>query len=254
MFAQTGLRISRYHPHATMAPHRHDEPSMNIVVNGDFLERIGRGERDYARGHAAFCPAGTTHSQTFGKAGAMQIIFRPQDSWLDYLADCKTRLDEAPYASSNSLRTLGDRLVEEMRNDDGFSTIACEGLLLEIVAAFGRTGAPKTAGVKPPVWLCTARDFIHENAFMPLSMAKIARQAGRHEIHLAREFRRFFGVSVGTYLRRLRTEHAATLLLRPWINISEVAQDSGFASHSHLCREFKAYFGVTPSQFRSRNL
>jgi len=254
MFAQTGLRISRYQPHAAMALHRHEEPSMNIVVHGGFHERIGTGERDYARGHVAFCPAGTTHSQRFGKAGARQIIFRPRDSWLDYLADSKARLDEAPHASSIALRNLGDRLLEEIRHDDGFSTIACEGLLLEIVAAFGRNGALSAAEARPPVWLSTARDFIHENAFAPLGMAQIAREAGRHEIHLAREFRRFFGVSVGTYMRRLRTERAAMLLLQPRSTISEIALDCGFASHSHLCREFKAQFGVTPSQYRSRNL
>jgi AraC-like DNA-binding protein len=43
---------------------------------------------------------------------------------------------------------------------------------------------------------------MHENAFVPLTMAQIAREAGRHEIHLAREFRRFFGVPVGVYLRQ----------------------------------------------------
>jgi AraC-like DNA-binding protein len=53
VFAQTGLRISRYQPHTAMAPHQHDEASMNIVVGGDFLERIRKDERTYTRGTAA---------------------------------------------------------------------------------------------------------------------------------------------------------------------------------------------------------
>jgi AraC family transcriptional regulator len=253
MFAQTGLRITRYEPHTAMAPHHHDEASMNIVVNGDFVERIGRSERNYARGHAAFFPAGTTHSQRFGATGARQIIFRPCDSWLDYLSDCKAPLQDAPHTSSTIFRNLGDRLLEEIRHDDGFSNFACEGILLEIVAAFGRNRAAAAADSRPPVWLCRARDFIHENVLASLTMAQIAHAAGRHEIHLAREFRRYFGVSVGAYLRALKTERAAGMLLRPQINISEIAQSCGFASHSHLCREFKAHFGVTPTQYRSRN-
>jgi len=47
VFAQTGLRISRYHPHTEMSPHEHDEASMNIVVSGVFVERIGKDERTY---------------------------------------------------------------------------------------------------------------------------------------------------------------------------------------------------------------
>jgi AraC family transcriptional regulator len=253
MFAQTGLRVSRYPAHSEMSPHQHDEASLNIVVAGDFLERVGKIERTYTRGTASFFPAATTHSQQFGATGVRQIIFKPHDSWLEYLADCRARLDDAPYAYSAIFRDLGDKLLEEIHRDDGFSAVACEGIMLEIVAAFGRRGTTAAGGSKPPVWLCAARDFLHENAFVSLSMAQIAREAGRHEIHLAREFRRFFGVPVGAYLRRLRIEHAARLLLRPQIPIGEIALSCGFASHAHLCREFKAYFGVTPTEYRSRN-
>jgi AraC family transcriptional regulator len=253
MFAQTGLRISRYRPHTEMAPHQHDEASMNIVVGGNFLERIGKVERTYTRGTAAFFPAATVHSQKFGTTGVRQIIIKPDDSWLDYLADCKTRLNEAPHACSTTFRDLGDKLFQELRQDDGFSAVACEGIMLEIVAAFGRKRAAATASAQPPVWLRTAREFMHENAFVSLSMAQIAREAGRHEIHLAREFRRFFGIPVCAYLRRLRIEQAERLLLKPQISISEIAQSCGFSSHSHLCREFKAHFGVAPSEYRSRS-
>jgi AraC family transcriptional regulator len=253
MFAQTGLRISRYQPHTEMAPHQHREASMNIVVAGGFLERIGKDERTYTRGTAAFCPAATTHSQIFGTTGVRQIIFRPDDSWLDYLADCKAKLNEAPHACSTTFRDLGDKLLQELRQDDECSAVACEGIMLEIVAAFGRRKAAAPATPRLPVWLRAAREFMHENAFASLTVAQIAAAAGRHEIHLAREFRRFFGIPVGAYLRRLRTEQAERLLLRPQLSISEIAQSCGFASHSHLCREFKAHFGVTPSEYRSRS-
>lgn len=260
MFATTELWISSYEPRGTMAPHYHDEGLMSVVVQGDFREWIGKHERDYGRGHAAFFPAGLSHSQKFGVAGARQIIFRPRASWLDYLTETKARLADAPHAASKELRHLSARLLEEMQHHDALSALACEGLLLEIVAAFGRhwtatrTSATTTAGARAtaPLWLRVARDFIHANAFNSPSMTQIATAAGRHEIHLAREFRRFYAISVGAYIRRLRTERAALLLLEAEISISDVAQRCGFASHPHLCREFKAHFGVTPSEYRSQ--
>jgi AraC family transcriptional regulator len=253
VFAQTDLRISRYQPRTEMPPHRHDEPSIGIVLSGDFLERIGNHERTYSRGTVSFCPAATTHSQQFGATGVRQIIFKPDDSWLHYLADCKARLDEAPHTQSTTFRDLGDKLLGEIRRDDGFSAMACEGILLEIIAAFGRHGTAAAVSTKPPPWLRAAREFMHENACSPLTVAQIAREAGRHEIHVAREFRRFFGTSVGTYLRRCRAEEAERLLVTKERSLSEVALSCGFASHSHFCREFKAHFGVTPSEYRSRN-
>lgn len=253
MLAHSHLRISRYQARTEMSPHQHDAPSMGIVVSGAFLERIGNDERTYSRGTASFCPAATTHSQIFGATGVQQIIFKPDTSWLEYLADCKARLDEAPHTRSAKFRELGDKLLGEMRQGDSFSAIACEGIVLEIVAAFGRNSAAESANIKPPSWLRAAREFMHENAGTSLTMAQIAREAGRHEIHVAREFRRFFGCSAGTYLRRLRMEEAERLLLTNQSSISEIAQSCGFASHSHLCREFKVHFGVTPSEYRSRN-
>jgi AraC family transcriptional regulator len=252
MFTETGLRIVTYHSCVAMAPHVHDEPSFGIVVNGGFHERIGTNERAYKRGHIGFCPAGMIHSQQFGAGGARQLIFTPKAEWLDYLADCKLKLGDAPYVGSDAIGRLADRLLDESRNADAFSIAAREGILLEIIAFFGR-GTENPRDRNPPAWLVAARDFIHENGLAPLSMATIAKAAGRHEIHLAREFRRYFGMSVGGYLRRLRIEHAARLLRQPDMTISEIALDCGFASHSHLCREFKAQFGVTPSEFRTRN-
>jgi AraC family transcriptional regulator len=251
VLAQTHLRISRYQARTEMPPHQHDEPSLGLVVSGVFLEHIGKDERTYSRGTASFCPASMTHSQTFGPTGVRQIIFKPDSSCLEYLTDCKVRLDEAPHTHSASFRDLGDKLLGEMRQDDEFSAIACEGIMLEIVAIFGRKSAADSATIKPPSWLRQAREFMHENACCSLTMSQIARAAGRHEIHVAREFRRFFGCSAGTYLRGLRIEEAERLLLlkRP-VSISEIALSCGFASHSHLCREFKAHFGVTPSEYR----
>jgi AraC family transcriptional regulator len=253
MLAETIVRVRDYPARTCMEPHDHEEASMNIVLMGGFLERIGRQEREYARGQIALLPAGVTHSQSFGTAGARQIIIRPQDCWLDYLADCKTPLEQTPGGCRATFRHLGERLLEEIRNEDPFSALARQAILLEIVTAFARTRPAARAAAKPPAWLCAARDFMHEHALTPLSMEKIAQVAGRHEIHLAREFRRFFGTSAGAYMRRLRTEHVARQLRRPRTRISDIALDCGFSSHAHLCREFKAHFGITPSQYRSRH-
>jgi AraC family transcriptional regulator len=252
MFA--ALNVMQYQPHGAMAPHEHDHASLNIVVAGGFQERIGKDDRVYARGQIAFCPAGVTHSQKFGKGGARQIIFRPQDSWLAYLSDCNINLADAPYTGSPSFRHLGDRLLDELARQDDFSPFACEGILLEIIAALGRHGATANSAATPPSWLRAAREFLHENAGAPFNMARIAQAAGRHEIHVAREFRRFYGTSVGAYLRGLRTDKAAQLLAATQDPITDIALACGFASHSHLCREFKARFGVMPSRYRARTI
>ena len=252
MFVPPGLQLRDYPARTSMKPHHHEEASLSMVVRGGFRERIATEERDYVPGYIAYLPAGLTHSQRFGGAGARQLILTVRPAWLDYLGDCRARLADSPYASSPDFHLLAERLLQEMSTDDRFSALGCDGIILEIIAAFGRAPAARRGGVAPAPWLCAVRDFVSENALAPPCMQQIAQVAGRHEIHVAREFRRFFGTSPGAYMRALRTEHAARLLLGTYLSISEVALESGFSSHSHLCREFKAHYGVTPSLYRGR--
>jgi AraC family transcriptional regulator len=252
MIDRTALRLARYAAGSAMPAHEHAQPSFNIVVDGSFLERIGREERRYATGFVSYCPAGLTHSQQFGRAGARQIICTPRRDWLEYLSDCRLDLGRSPYSGAPLFRSLGEQLLDELRSPDDLSGLACEGMVLEALAAFARRSLGTGGARHAPVWLRTARDFLRENASAPLPLARVAQVAGRHEVHLAREFRRFFGTSIGQYLRRLRCERAAALLAQPrgTRTLTEVALCCGFSSHAHLCHEFRRAFGVTPSHYR----
>lgn len=251
MSARMDLQIRDYPAFHAMAPHAHETSSMNIVLAGGFMERIGTCERHYLRGHIAFFPAGMTHSQRFGAAATRQIVFRPEARWLDPLAERGTRFAEAPYFRGLAFCQLGHKLLHEIREPDGLSDLACEGILLEILTAFGRSHETAPGPARPPAWLRRVREFLHAQPCAPLRMAAVAKAAGRHEVHVAREFRRFYGASVGEYLRRLRLDSAALRLADPRADICCVALDCGFSSHSHLCREFKRRFGLTPSQYRA---
>jgi AraC family transcriptional regulator len=250
MLAQARPRVQTYHAGEAMARHEHRAASLSLVVHGGFLEHIGRRTRDYTRGHVAFLPAGVPHAQNFGSLGARQITIEPEPVWVDYLADCKVPLSEGPHANSAVFRRLGDRLLQELAQADDFTGVACRGLMLEVVAALGRANRPATAPGRPPAWLRAAWEHIHENALRPVTLTEIAQAAGRHEVHLAREFGRHYGMTIGARLRRLRTEHAACLLESSSATLTDIALESGFSSHAHLCREFKAQLGVTPSQYR----
>jgi AraC family transcriptional regulator len=250
--AGTEVCVRRYAPRQVMPPHSHGEPLMSIVVRGGFRETIGRSERFYSGGHISFFPAERTHAQDFGPSGARQIIFRPQQDWLAYLDDCGTELDSAPYTNGPEFSLLGGRLLQELDTEDALSEMARHGILLEIVAAFGRERASNRGASRvPPPWLRRAREFLHENACRSITLREIARAAGRHETHVAREFRRCFGTSVTGYLRRLRIQQAARLLAANEQEISAIAFDCGFSSHSHLSREFRLFYGLTPSAWRS---
>jgi AraC family transcriptional regulator len=233
-----------------MAPHYHDDPSLIVVVSGTYLERIRGAEVEHGAGRMLLYPARAIHSQTFGAAGARKIVFTPDASSTAYLRDHGVSLDTARYVDGPVISQLAHRVLAEMQNDDPFAQLALEGLLLELIAAFARTDRP-AAGANPPAWVRAARDAICDSLDGRLSLEDIAARIGKHPVHLAREFRRYYGATVGAYRRQLRLQRAEAML-RKNIGLTRVALDCGFASHSHLCRAFRSAYGLTPSQFRAR--
>jgi len=79
----------------------------------------------------------------------------------------------------------------------------------------------------------------------------LARDAHYSRFHFQRMFRQVIGETPGSCQRRLRLERAAYLLLQSDRSVTEIAFESGFASHAGFSRAFRKVAGVSPNQFRS---
>jgi AraC family transcriptional regulator len=242
------VRVTNYPALGAMAPHYHDDSSFIVVVRGAYVERLGGHDAEHATGRMLFYPAGEWHSQRFGPHGARKIVFRPEPSWLDYLRNRGIASDEPRHIDGPAIRQLSTRLLHELESDDGFAALAVDGILLELVSAFARVAMRREPVA--PAWLREARDAILASPTR-LSLNQLSTIVGRHPMHLAREFRRYYGTSVATYARKLRLERAAERM-RARDSLSEIALACGFASQAHMTREFRRVFDVTPSEYRRR--
>ena len=84
-----------------------------------------------------------------------------------------------------------------------------------------------------------------------LTLNHISGVVGVHPVHLAREFRRHFGRTVGDYIRQQRIGQACRELKKDGAPLVEIALSVGFSSQSHFTRAFKSLTGTTPSSFRN---
>jgi AraC family transcriptional regulator len=246
------LRAAAYASRSAMGPHYHAEMSFSVIVRGRYVERIGGSEVEHGPGHMLLYPAEETHSQRFGQGGVRQVIFTPDDVTLDALRECGVSAERPRYARGDGIARLGPRLWSEVECDDGFGRFAAEGLALELLALFGRRKRQAgAAGAPPPAWLVRVRELVSDAEGESLTLSAVAAQVGRHPVHVAREFRRHFGGSIGDHRRAVRLRRAEQLL-RTKLGLSEIALACGFSSHSHFSRAFAAAYGVTPSRYRVR--
>ncbi|CAN7658172.1 AraC family transcriptional regulator [Variovorax sp. LjRoot290] len=96
-----------------------------------------------------------------------------------------------------------------------------------------------------------AREYIAAEPQRDDALTEIARAANCSAFHLARRFRLQTGLSLHGFRTRLRMTLALDRLRKGERNLSALAAELGYASHSHFTGVFRRNFGLTPSRMRT---
>jgi AraC-like DNA-binding protein len=99
--------------------------------------------------------------------------------------------------------------------------------------------------------LATNADMILSIRFADISsLCVLARELGVSPSYLARIYRRATGATLHGKIARLRLSHALARLAAGTSDLTALAIDLGYSSHSHFTAEFTRYIGQPPSAFR----
>jgi AraC family transcriptional regulator len=245
------LRLTRTWrpPGLSVPPHEHELACLALCLDGRFDETIGDTWHQIGPEMLVVRPGGVPHANRYASGNASRALI------VEFLPDAQsairdaTRLLHAPALfESPRFVAFGRRLDAELRTSDTVSGLAIEALVYDlIVSAVRETRSPHGR----PAWLRGVREFLNDEFGRRIGLADIAAVADVHPSHLARTFRQVEGMTIGEYVRRLRTERAATLLRDTRLPVVEIAQACGFHDQSHLSRVFAARFGLSPRRYRS---
>ena len=82
------------------------------------------------------------------------------------------------------------------------------------------------------------------------SVARLAKIANLSPFHLCHVFRQMVGTSIYDYVLHERLAHSLDAVLDGGDDLTAIALDAGFASHSHFTARFRGFFGCTPTALR----
>ena len=86
----------------------------------------------------------------------------------------------------------------------------------------------------------------------PLTLSEIAAALDVSPFHLCRTFRRVTGATLHAYRNQLRLRTALEQLESGGADLTGLALDLGYSSHSHFTSSFRILFGVPPSAVRQQ--
>ncbi|HEX5735513.1 MAG TPA: AraC family transcriptional regulator [Blastocatellia bacterium] len=239
-----------YPPELRISKHLHEQAYFCIVLQGNYTESYGKRTRTCERRTVTFHPAGEAHSDHFHGEGGRIFSVEIDPQWVERVAELSSIFNYPDRFCGGLMASLVVRIYNEFHEIDAASRLAIEGLSLEVVAEALRQQS-RSPERKAPRWLEQARELLHDQFSEHYSIRQIAGSVGVHPVHLVREFRRHYHLTVGEYLRRLRVEFACRKLTDTDTPLIDIALAAGFSQQSHFTKTFKKLTGVTPNQYRT---
>jgi AraC family transcriptional regulator len=246
-----GIHLSeRHYSESTLlAKHHHEVAICCIAITGGCNEAYRNHTREIKPLTVYFLPAGESHSLEFRSVGVRAFGIEVPDSCLARMRDYSVELSQWVHSRAGVASSLMMRLYREFHRSDSASLLAIEGLTLELLAEMSRE-RPRAQEHCLPRWLGSTKDLLQAHFAEHLKLESIAKDVGVHPVHLAREFRKHFGCTVGDYVRHLRLIYAAAQLSKADKPLAMIASDAGFTDQSHFTRVFKRITHMTPSEYR----
>ena len=231
---------------------RHELPPSGVTLTrqlaitfaGAFEFQVGRSLSWVDPSRLLFAEAGQEFidHHVVPDTGHSTIILTPDEATLEEAAGGDgAAFHERLRACPLSVQMLAQRLRRVSH------AISAEELGFEILMkAFGE--ACRVA-VHDPQCVRRAKALLHEADEPRLTVAGIAAEIGVTPIHLTQAFKRSEGVPLYRYQTQLRLSRALREL-PDREDITDLALELGYSSHSHFTAAFRSALGVTPSDYR----
>jgi AraC-like DNA-binding protein len=235
-------------------------PEFQLVLpyRGHFVWEVGRDEVVGDPNQALFVTAGEAFRMRQPLAGGYaELIVTPAEPLLEELARGETRdLLLHPLFRRRSrrldprLQLLRARFLSCTAVDGGIEPLAAEELVVRLLrAALDGSSRARLPARSSQRLVDRTKTFLSAELGRSLTLSEISRTVGASPGYLTQLFRDLEGVPLHRYLTQLRLSRALSELPHA-DDLTELAMDLGFSSHSHFSARFHQAFGLTPSEFR----
>jgi AraC-like DNA-binding protein len=224
--------------------HEHEDPSIVAVIAGGWDETVESRSFVCRPGSFLVKPAGAKHANSYGteksRSITIQLAVTRAAQW-----ECSRKAfgGSVQFQSPKTAMRLTALLRQPADYDSRMQ-------LEEEVASILSLITVSDAGRRTPGLvrcLKAARDDLLDGRLPGMQL--VAMECGLTPSAFTHAFRREFGCTPSSLVRRRRIENACALL-RTGEPLSRIAAIAGFADQAHFNREFKRAFHTTPALYR----
>jgi AraC family transcriptional regulator len=258
-FVSGRLQVKRWQGSVTAS----DEECLSVCLHGAVdIQAVIRQRYHgvFAAGQMALMPRGSTMTQEqTGQFDCVLFFFAPHrlgQVALQANAGDPARVELIEHVATPDplIYAIGHAFLHALQTDGVATDLYLESLtqtlIVHLLRSYAVFPATPERQALAPVMLRRLEEYIHAHPQRNLTLAELAAVVGLSPYHLTRLFRRHTGQSLHQYVLSQRLMRAKRLLETTDQTITQIADELGFADHSHLCRQFKRRFGAPPGVLR----
>jgi len=226
--------------------HYHETLHMSFVLTGGNLEKRHTYDIERLPGVTTLYNAGEIHQSTKTIALSKNFNIEIENSFFHQYGLSAVSADYcAAREPANTLFMLN--ILNEWKTDNELSKTSIHALMLDFLRGVKQPGSVENM----PSWLNDIRALLNDKWNENISLNELARAVNVHPVTVCKYFHRYFGCTIGEYVRKLKIKRAITLIQTSSCSLTQIAIECGFADQSHFIRTFKQQAAFLPKKFRA---
>jgi AraC-like DNA-binding protein len=267
------IRFTSFNIHHRITPSYHDFFEITYIFDGQGAFHIE--EKKYGAAEGDIFIIGNTEfhwveSYPHSSLRTINLYFFPefvynfgQDSFnleyirpfLDHSTEFRNKLPSHDFNSKDVFNLIEKIYIEKSSQND-FYQFAVKNYLMEILLLIMRyfrrfasdigLYTKRRSDIKRLEKVLTYLQ-VHYNE--PISLESAAKIACMSTCYFCKFFKRITGKTFKEFILRLRIDKAKELLLKGDLNITKIAYETGFESHSYFDRIFRRFTNLSPHEY-----
>lgn len=229
--------------HSKVDWHYHENPYFTYLLQGKLFEANKKESYYLEPGSLLFHNWQDAHYNLKPDEFTRGFHIELNEDWFSNYDIKTTDFEGSINLRSPLIKNLMNKVFVESKIDDQYSNLSIETSLIEIFKSVKETNEKS---LKRPVWVKKLQELLLEED-IDYSLKNLSSILDIHPVHLSREFNRYFGTTLGNYIRLLKLNKAFYLLTSNKFSMTEICFKCGFFDQSHFISTFKSIYKTTPS-------
>ncbi|MEZ4859193.1 MAG: AraC family transcriptional regulator [Flavobacteriaceae bacterium] len=231
--------------HSKVDWHHHENPYFTYLLQGKLFESNKKESYYLEPGSLLFHNWQDAHYNIKPPEFTRGFHIEMKENWFANFDVQITDFEGSINLKNPLIKNSMNKVFVESKINDQYSNLSIDTLLIEIFSNLKETKEKKTNN---PIWVKKLQELLIEEQ-IDYSLINLSSILGLHPVHLSREFSRYFGTSLGNYIRLIKVNQAFNLIVSNQFSMTEICYKCGFYDQSHFITNFKRIYYTTPSKF-----